>query len=123
MILNEKVIEECVNKCEKENLIALYIPERIVGKGFWIKVRDFERTFYNATCIDGVRFVRRDKFFEIKGFDETLTGPEDWDFDRRIKTLGNVGVIDSNISHNEGDFNFRRYITKNPIMLNLLTNT
>ncbi|MEK6647089.1 MAG: glycosyltransferase [Candidatus Firestonebacteria bacterium] len=112
MILNEKVIEECVNKCEKENLIALYIPERIVGKGFWIKVRDFERTFYNATCIDGVRFVRRDKFFEIKGFDETLTGPEDWDFDRRIKTLGNVGVIDSNISHNEGDFNFRRYITK-----------
>lgn len=45
-------------------------------------MRDFERSFYNTACIDAVRFVRKDKFLEIGGFDESLTGPEDWDFDR-----------------------------------------
>src|SRR3989338_6850974 len=57
MILSESIISEAVQKCEKESCSALYIPERIIGEGFWIKVRDFERGFYTATCIDAVRFV------------------------------------------------------------------
>ena len=112
MILSENIISECVNKCEHEGCIALYIPERIIGKGFWVMVRDFERSFYNATVIDCVRFVRRDKFLEIYGFDESLTGPEDWDFDRRIKEVGKTDIIDSPIYHNEGKFNLIRYIKK-----------
>jgi len=112
MILSENVVSECVGKCEKEGYIALYIPERIIGKGFWVKVRDFERSFYNATVIDCVRFVRKDKFLEIGGFDENLTGPEDWDFDRRIKKVGTVNVVNAPIYHNEGEFNLRRYINK-----------
>lgn len=78
----------------------------------WIKVRDFERSFYNATVIDCVRFVRRDKFFELGGFDDNLTGPEDWDFDRRIREVGRVGITDSLIYHNEGQFNLRKYVNK-----------
>lgn len=112
MILSEAVISECVNKCEKENLIALYIPERIIGKGFWIKVRDFERSFYNATVIDCVRFFRRDKFLEIDGFDENLNGPEDWDFDRRIKEVGKVDIINSPVYHNEKELKLRKYLDK-----------
>lgn len=81
MILSSTVIEECVANCECNNVDALYVPERIVGNGFWIKVRDFERGFYNGTVIDAVRFVRRNLFFQVEGFDETLIGPEDWDFD------------------------------------------
>ena len=112
MILSENVISECVNKCEKEGLVALYIPEKIIGSGFWIKVRDFERSFYNTTVIDCVRFVRRNKFLEIGGFDKNLTGPEDWDFDRRIKEIGKVDITDAPIYHNEGRFNFRQYLNK-----------
>lgn len=112
MILHQDVISECVKKCEKEGLVALYIPERITGKGFWIKVRDFERSFYNATVIDCVRFVHRDKFLEIGGFDETLTGPEDWDFDRRIRETGKTGIINSPVYHNEGEFNLKKYLDK-----------
>ncbi len=41
MSLAENVIKECVEKCENEGNIALYIPEHLVGKGFWIKVRAF----------------------------------------------------------------------------------
>jgi len=83
MILSDNVIWECVDKCESEGYIALYVPERIIGRGFWVKARDFERSFYNSTCIDAVRFIVRTMFLKIGGFDESLTGPEDWDLDRR----------------------------------------
>jgi len=113
MILSEKVIIECIDKCENEDCIALYIPEKIIGNGFWIDIRDFERSFYNATCIDAVRFVKKDKFLEIGGFDEKLDfGPDDWDFDRRIKEVGKVGIIPAPLYHNEGGFNLKRYLEK-----------
>ena len=112
MSLSSSVISECVVKCENEGFIALYIPERIMGEGFWIKVRDFERSFYNATVIDCVRFVRRDKFLEIGGFDETLTGPEDWDFERRISQPGKTRIIGASLYHNEGKFSLKRYLRK-----------
>lgn len=120
MMLSENVVEECVEKCEREGCIALYIPERIIGRGFCIRIRDFERSFYNATCIDCVRFIRRNKFLEINGFDEDLTGPEDWDFDRRIKAVGRVDIIDSPIYHNEGELRLNKYLEKKVIILNPL---
>ena len=89
-----------------------YIPEIIVGSGFWIKVRNFERSFYNATCIDAVRFIVRDYFIQLDGFDLSMTGPEDWDFDRRLSEKGKLGIISSNLLHNEGSFNLVKYISK-----------
>lgn len=112
MTLSPGVIKECVDKCESGGYIALYIPERIIGEGFWIKVRDFERGFYTATCIDAVRFVRKDKFLETGGFDETLTGPEDWDFDRRIGLIGKTAVINACLYHNEDNFDLKKYVKK-----------
>lgn len=112
MMLSENVIRECLTECRQANYIALYIPERIVGRGLWIRIRDFERSFYNASCIDAVRFVRKDKLLEIGGFDENLTGPEDWDFNRRIKQCGRVGIITAPVYHNEGLFRLRRYLEK-----------
>lgn len=113
MILSKGVVAECVDACEIYRYVALYIPETITGKGFWIKVRNFERSFYTATCIDAARFVRKDGFLEVGGFDENLLfGPDDWDFDRRIKELGPVGVISAPLYHNEGLFNPRKYLRK-----------
>lgn len=112
MILTEEVISKSVEKCEKDGIIALYIPERIIGKGFWIKVRDFERSFYDATCIDSARFIKREEFLKVGGFDEALTGPEDWDLDRRIKEAGKVGIVDVPLYHNEGRLYLRNYLNK-----------
>ncbi len=75
MILTDTVVSDCFEVCEGDNCAAIYIPEIIVGSGFWVAVRNFERSFYNGTCIDGVRFVRRDLFLELGGFDLSLTGP------------------------------------------------
>lgn len=112
MALRRDTAAECFRQCEEEGLIALTIPERIVGEGFWIKVRDFERGFYDGTCIDAVRFVRRAPALEIGGFDETLTGPEDWDFDRRIREKGRTGIARSALYHDESAFSLKRYVEK-----------
>lgn len=113
MILSENVIAECVDKCENEDYIALYVPENIIGRGFWINVRDFERSFYNGTCIDAVRFVRKEKFWAIGGFDESIDfGPDDWDFNKRIKEIGKIGIISAPLYHNEGEFSVNNYLRK-----------
>ncbi|MDP8236283.1 MAG: glycosyltransferase [Candidatus Erginobacter occultus] len=112
MTLGDGLLKECVGKCDSEGLSGLYIPERVIGKGFWIKARDFERSFYNGTCIDAARFVRRETALEIGGFDENLNGPEDWDFDRRLRVAGKVGVASAVIFHDEGRFNLRSYLKK-----------
>jgi len=122
MILSPNVVEESVEKCETERLDALYIPERIVGEGFWIKVRNFERSFYTGTVIDAVRFIRKDLFERAEGFDGSLIGPEDWDFDRRIRKIGRTGIINTTLHHNEGSFNMKRYLKKKKYYANGIKN-
>jgi glycosyltransferase involved in cell wall biosynthesis len=112
MILNPNLVKECVERCECYGEGALYVPERIVGESFWIKVRDFERSFYTGTVIDAVRFIRRDIFLQVGGFDETLVGPEDWDLDRKIRANSRTGTANTPLYHNEGRFNMNRYLKR-----------
>ena len=121
MILSPHLIEECVKKIESDDIVAIYIPEKVVGKGFWIKVRDFERSFYTGTVIDAVRFIRRDVFLHVGGFDESLIGPEDWDFDRKIRGLGQTAICSLPLYHNEGEFKMRRYLKKKGYYTNGVT--
>jgi len=113
MILSEKVIERCVKKVENNpKIIALYISEIVTGKKFFSKVRRFERSFYDGTVIDGVRFIRKDKFLEVGGFDEKLTGPEDWDLDKKLRLIGRIDSIKTPIYHNEAEFDLKKYLSK-----------
>ncbi len=93
MILSAGVVARCVARMRGENLCALYIPEIVLGKGFFPAVRRFERSFYDGTVIDCVRIFTREAFQAVDGFDETLTGPEDWDFDKLIRNHCPIGVL------------------------------
>jgi glycosyltransferase involved in cell wall biosynthesis len=129
MMLNPNVIQDCVERIQQgrnSNLIALHIPERIVSRpvvdsskpisdyqdSYWIKVRDFERGFYNGTVNDCVRFIEKKAFEKVHGFDETMSGPEDWDLDKKIRGIGRVALTKSPIYHNEGTFDLKRYLAK-----------
>jgi glycosyltransferase involved in cell wall biosynthesis len=94
MILSQHLIESCVHSMRAMSDVALHIREIVLGTTFWARVRRFERGFYDGTVIDGARFFRRDVFVRIGGFDETLSGPEDWDVDKKIKQIGTIGLLD-----------------------------
>lgn len=136
MILSPSVVKICINYMKK-GFVALHIPEIVLGKKFFSKVRRFERTFYNGTVIDGARFFLKSAFVKVKGFDEKLNGPEDWDIDKKIKQMGEIGLIEEKenienwsmknfilgngvnpkeygvvIYHNESEFNLKKYISK-----------
>ena len=93
MILSPTAIERSVAKLENNDLLALYIPEIVLGNSFWSKVRRFERSFYDGTIVDCVRIIRKDVFEKVGGFDLRMTGQEDWDLDKKIRQIGTVGVV------------------------------
>jgi len=86
------LIAECVELMNYYD--ALYIPERIVTPGWFGRLRNWERQFYVATAVDVIRFLRRSG---CPRFDETMSGPEDADFDRRVS--GRRGVTRAYINH------------------------
>lgn len=92
---------------------ALVIPEVFVGQGFWGHVRGFERSFYdNVWWVQAARCYRREQFLEVGGFDTGLVGPEDWDLDERIRSLGAVRTIRAHIEHREGQVRFSSLLGK-----------
>lgn len=92
---------------------ALYIREVRTGRGWWIKTRNFERSFYDATCIDALRVFRRTLLEKIGGYDETITGEEDWDLDRLCLAAGaRTALTCGALLHDEGEFSWRRHLRK-----------
>jgi glycosyltransferase involved in cell wall biosynthesis len=113
MALSKNVIRKCVEKMgESQRIVGLYIREDVTGKRFWSRVRMFERGFYNGTAIDAVRFVRKSAFDDTYGFDEVLYACEDWDFNKRIKELGDFDQINLPIYHDEAEFTVKNYLQK-----------
>jgi glycosyltransferase involved in cell wall biosynthesis len=82
-IITPYLLDECMDMA-RSGYNALYIPERIVTKGFFGYLRNWERQFYTGTCIDVVRFVKKDR---CPLFDENMSGPEDSSWDRKVKGL------------------------------------
>jgi hypothetical protein len=98
-----KLLAECVEMMKDYD--TLYIPETIPYKDWFSKIRDYERQFYTGTAVDCVRFVRR----PCPMFDETMSGPEDSDWDRRIK--GRRGIT-KNVFYHYDDVNILTYFKK-----------
>ena len=111
MILAPYLIDSCVEHMQNSSDIALHIPEIILGTNYFSKVRRFERSFYDGTVIDGARLFNKENFKEVGGFDESMSGPEDWDIDKKIKQIGNIGIIKL-ISNGLADWKLKDFISK-----------
>lgn len=92
MELSPGVLKECVEACQTSPKVgAVIIPEQSVGRNYWEKVKAFERSFYNLDddiTTDAARFFTKEAFLKAGGYDETITGPEDWDLSESISRLG-----------------------------------
>jgi glycosyltransferase involved in cell wall biosynthesis len=92
MELTPRVVKECVDLASTDKKIgSIVIPERSVATNFWERVKAFERSFYNLegdTYVEAARFFLRKAFDAAGGYDEAITGPEDWDLPETIRRLG-----------------------------------
>ena len=80
----------------------MIVPERTVGSGFWVEVRAFERSFYDGShAVEEIRFFSWDVFDQAGGFDERLTGCEDWDLTESAHRLAPLARISAVIDHEE----------------------
>lgn len=110
----EKIIQDKILGTGSRTVIdALFVREVRAGTSWWIKVRNFERSFYDATCIDGLRVIKRSVLEQVGGYDENLFAAEDWDLDRRILALtSNIALTNGHLIHDEGEFSFSRHLKK-----------
>lgn len=106
MELSRKVVADCFDTVSKDQQIgAVIIPEQSIAQTFWEKVKAFERSFYfegeNST-IEAARFFKKETYKKAGGYDESITGPEDWDLSEAVSDLGyRIGRIRSKIYHYE----------------------
>lgn len=94
-IIHPLLIESCTKYLNiHSDVVALMVPEVILGNSFYSKTRRFERQFYEGTVIDGSRFIRSSVFRSIGGFsNEWLHGPDDWDLDLKLLKYGDIHLL------------------------------
>lgn len=103
--LSPGLVEEC-EFLIGSGFTALYIPEIIVAKSFFGKIRAYERSFYDGTAVDVPRAVQA-KWCPL--FSEELNGPEDADWGNRIP--GPKGITCKPLYHHD-DIGFIDYCKK-----------
>jgi glycosyltransferase involved in cell wall biosynthesis len=115
MELTQKVVEDCAKIFQLDkNAGGVIIPEKSIGDNFWVKVRDFERSFYEDTEIESARFFRKDLAEKVGGYEEDVVFYEESTLPQKIEKLGHdVKLrVNSYILHNEPDFNLMSWLRK-----------
>ena len=94
--------------------LAYWIPEVRTGSGIRVKARNFERSFYDGTCIDALRLFHKSVLEKTGGYDENLiAGPEDWELDIRVLATGaKCAVLKNHLIHNEKQLTLKRMLEK-----------
>lgn len=115
MILPRETIDEILERIRSESVTRAYwIPEIRTGSGLRIKARNFERSFYDGTCIDALRLFHKSVLEATGGYDETLiAGPEDWELDLRVLATGvKCEVLTKPLIHNEKKLSLGKMLAK-----------
>jgi glycosyltransferase involved in cell wall biosynthesis len=112
-VLENNVISEAVNESENGNYGAVLIHNTSdPSVSFWAKVRKFERDMYGSDDLNvAVRFIRRDVFLSVGGFDPRLIYGEDYDLHNRIVQKHKIGRIGAKEMH-LGEYKSIRDIAK-----------
>lgn len=114
MELSPGLLEECVEIMQANpKVLGLKIHEKDIGEGFWSQAKMLERRCYvGYDAIEAARFIRRDIFFQLGGYDESLRSAEDWDMSQRIAALGQISAAKSIIHHHVGRMRFFYQVKK-----------
>jgi glycosyltransferase involved in cell wall biosynthesis len=113
-VLDKRVIEDCVAEIRKgyDAIVVHNSPDSSIS---WIaKIRKFEVTMYKYDLShSSARFVRRDVYKKIGGFNSRITAGEDYDFQNKLNRAGyRTGFIDSEALHRGEPIKFWPHMKK-----------
>ena len=115
MILQPNVVEECVRIWSaNRKIVGVIIPERSIGSGFWVRVRDFERNLYKGSKVESPRFFVKKFVSQVGGFDEEIVAYEESTLPQKLEDIGmDISArATSLILHDEEGFNLLRWLHK-----------
>jgi glycosyltransferase involved in cell wall biosynthesis len=114
MELSPSVVSACVQKMHDSDIAALIIPEESFGQGFWAQCKKLERSYYvGQDAIEAARFFDKSSYQTMGGYNEAMTGGEDWDLTNRLRSRHlHIGRVEPYIFHNEGRPRFTRTVRK-----------
>lgn len=101
-LLDPQLVEEAVMKCEAQDYDAISIycsPDPSIS--FWAKVRKLEKDCYKYDLNhNAARFIRKDAYIRLSGFNEEMVAAEDYDLQNRL-IINNykIGFITSEELH------------------------
>lgn len=100
-VLEPNIIGEAVYAAESNNYAAIIIHNTSdPNVSFWARVRKFERDMYDSDNLNiAVRFIRKDAFLSVGGFDVRLVYGEDYDLHNRIIQKYEIGKINAKEVH------------------------
>lgn len=89
-------VSKCVEKCEKEGYDAIYTSVLTKNNSFFGRCKALERKCYiGDDTHETARFVKRQVFLDLGGYDENIVAGEDYDFQRRLNKNGyKTGRVD-----------------------------
>lgn len=113
MELTPHLVEEAVRLLQNGTYGALVIHEIDRPKGYWSKCKAMERRCYWGNLnIEAARFVTREVFTKVKGYDEKLNSGDDLNVHKRYMKVAPVGFCKNILYHNIGDLNFTQLMLK-----------
>jgi glycosyltransferase involved in cell wall biosynthesis len=99
--LDPRVVEQCV-RCAEDGFDAVVVhnsPDATCGR--LARIRKFEVDMYKYDLgHSAARFLTRDAFDQIGGYDESITAGEDYDFQNRLNAHGfRTGFVEAEAVH------------------------
>lgn len=113
-VLDPEVVAECVAKAA-EGFEAVVVHNSPDVRVSWIaRIRKFEVDMYKYDIThSSARFIRKDVYQAVGGFNETVTAGEDYDFQNKLNRQGyKTGFIDAEALHLGEPRSFWRHMKK-----------
>lgn len=111
---SKNLIEEAVEKSEKDNADAIYLNvlTNINNPNIWQKARALERKLYfKEPGVSAARFYKRDVFLKLGGFDESFGGiSDDLEFQHRLDLGGYKTEFINSFENNANEYDSLKII-------------
>lgn len=115
MEFTSRVLAECVELVNNDPEVGgVVVPEHSVGDSYWVKVRDFEKSFYAGSPVESARFFPSELVKKVGGFEEGIMFFEESTLPYKIQSKGfKVHVRASSfILHHEENFSLVYWLRK-----------